>query len=451
VVKSPYRCRRILEVCIFAALCFLQSQKEISSVKYIKKILLHNISIVYNNPRGGLFDFDQKGIFFAESGDVLVTRREIPRSYLSFLSDIGLKQEGIDYVYADTSLPNTPGAIFVDQSIVRKLRTVLAGEASGWTLSPFVLTEHEARWAEKLGLDFVGDPVHYYSFGNKSYFRSLAKRHSVRVPKGFENQKNPFDGGIKATILFLFGASEIVVKQNEGVAGLGSQRFSKPVFLRMLLEKKSHFIENFFKNGVVAVESDGFVVEKWYRDVIFSPSIQLYVQENGEVEIISLHVQLFRENNMTYCGCRSDHWIEKEQRSQLEVEGVKIARVCASMGYRGDIALNAIVLKNRDILWTEINPRKVMSSYPFQVKKRLFSQNEDVHYVSKHIKKPNWKRKTIEHIMDRMSESLFSPSKKSGLIPFDYSLLWSTGQLGVVAFGKNTTDTEELMAYAESL
>lgn len=414
----------------------------------MRKLILHNLSIPYAHSSFGLYDFDQNGLFFAYPDDIVVTRSPISEKYLSFLAQYGLDFSSVTFLSSKKDLLHDPYSIFADEDILTRISSINVGES---TLDSFLLSEHERQWSGKLGVLVEGNAEHYYHYGNKSFFRTLSKKKGFPVATGFENQTSIIDCVLRASALFLLGFSEIVIKQDEGVASIGSQRFTRNEFLSNFLSFRRSLSE-LVVNGIVSEYSSSFVIERWYEDVDFSPSIQFYITKEGKVELVSMHIQIFYENKMRYRGCFSEHWLPENIRLILVEEGQKFAKVLAEQGYRGHVGFNTIILKSGKLLWTEINARRVMSLYPFQIRRRLFRGEENaVYYISKQMEKEAWKGKTIEYILEILSPILFTHEKKHGIVPFDYGLLRSCGQLSLVCFGYNKNIVKELSDYVEAL
>jgi len=414
-----------------------------------QKILLHNLSVQYMHSNNELFDFDQNALFFANPGDVIVTRKKIPERYIAFLSGCGFDFEGVTFISSQNNASSNMKDIFFDESIISQLHSVIDRKRNP-TLDCFILTEYEAEWAKKLDIAYEGKPEHEI-FGGKSAFRSLVKKHGFSLARGFENQNNVLDGTLKVAWLLSTGFSEVVIKYDEGVAALGSRRFTREEFLTEF-SSFEHFLSSRSSQGVAPKYSQNFVIEGWHDDVLYSPSIQLLVLPNGAVELVSTHTQLFYENKMRYKGCLSSHFIEEDVQKNLVTTGIALATVFADKGYCGHLAFNAILLPDKKLLWEELNPRRVMSSYPFQIRKKIFGEKADeISYVSKHVQKSNWKEKSIEDMLALLSPVLFSCEKNSGIVPFDYSLLSVHGRLSLVAFATSKEATIRLLEYVECL
>lgn len=421
----------------------------------MSKILLHNLTIQYRAYNPDIFHFDENAVFFAAPGDVVVSRRKIADEYLEFLQRVGCFSSDTILISSRENKKNTPVSIFEDDGVFCDvLKIIKQSEGTPWLFDSFVLTEYEARWAEKIGAVYEGDSRHYYTFGGKSAFRSMAKRGHFKVPGGFEYQKNSIDLAFASAVLFLAGFSEIVVKEDEGVAGLGSRRFKRKDFLLHVRDFPVLFSSRGRDagRGIVPVESDAFIVERWHARTRFSPSIQLHTDSNGAVSVLSVHSQLFYENNMTYRGCCSSQFLPEDLISDVVREGVRFAKIFSEKGYRGHLSFNTIVLENGTVLFTEVNPRRVMSSYPAQIVQRCTSGVDTAPwYISSRIQKNSWKGKGIAHILRELSRNLFSRESQKGIIPYDYGLLDSAGTLSVLCIGSSKEEIQDLMSYATSI
>lgn len=417
-----------------------------------KKVIAHNLSIPFENPSVGVYDFDQNGIHFARNGDVVVTRNKISENYLNFLSSCGYDFCNIKFIHADKLLPNTNEALFENDYIIKNTRNAIFSThiSSNTILDSYMLTPKEAVWANNIGTRVIGNPGHYHEFGTKSSFRALAEQNHIVIPKGYKSQSDTLGSALSAGLLFLRGAEEIVVKLDEGVAGLGSQRFTKQDFLSQFNSFKQ-FIEN--PRRVISRYKPQFVIEQWHPLIKCSPGIQLYVSQDGGVEIICTYAQLFYSHNiLRYKGCLSGNHLTDDEREQVEIEGVRFAKIHADKGYRGHIAFNTIFLENDALLFVETNPRRAMSSYPHQICLNLYGDNiRHIYYRSQHMQKNTWKGKDINMIISSIASVLFSKTKKSGIVPFDYGLLFSLGRLSLVGFGSSQEEVNSLFDYVETI
>lgn len=419
----------------------------------MKKLLVHNLSIRYGRYDPAAFLFDENALFFAESGDIVVSRRKIPDEYVSFLKQIQCIPEKIHFVFPKNYFgSHTMTSIFEDVGVIRDIaekKDEYKKMGDFLTLDTFALTEHEVSFAQKLDIGFTGRYEDYYFFGNKSTFRSLAKQNMLPVPNGYEDKKGLYDQALAAAILFFRGASEVIIKQDEGVAGIGSIRIAKKNFVSGSQNPLSFFSA---AHRIIPVKSGASVVEEWHRDVVFSPSIQLYIESSGDIKIYSIHNQLFYENKVTYRGCTSFHWLPEDIKKIVTNRGVEFARVLSAQGYRGHLSFNTIILSDGTLLFNEVNPRRVMSSYPFQIVQRCGGAGASgLRYVSSRVQKNNWRGKDIVHVLTELSPLLFSQERKRGIIPYDHGLLHSKGLLSLLSIGSNSEEAEGFLSHALSI
>lgn len=417
----------------------------------MRKVILHNFSIPYARSASGFFNIDQSGIFFAEKGDFVVTRQRPPEAFLQYLETLGYDFKGLQFIWPKKSLAEDSQSIFEDTYVKTSMKSLVQNSSVPSILDSFMLTESEALWAKDIGVGYIGDPSHYHLFGNKSYFRTFMKKKGFLIPRGFSNQRGKIDGAIKSALLFLSGATEVVVKQDEGVAGLGSRKFSKQELLTYGTVSQELFPSP-NELGVLPTHSDRFVVEKWYQNVVCSPSIQLYVDFSGEVSIISVHVQNFYSNNMSYAGCSSEDWLENQVAKRIREEGRSIIKELATKGFRGHCALNAIVLDNTKIMWVELNPRRVISSYPFQIIQRVCDNTvHEVSYLTVSIYKERWKGKTVAEILKELDPILYTPSAYCGVILMHYHFLESLGEITLLCVGRNREEVKHVSRGAHAM
>lgn len=411
------------------------------------RLVFHNFSIDYATVLPAFFNIDQLGLFMASEGDLLVTRNRIPGPFLEILQGAGLPTKALHCASPQRATANDPFSIFSDDEFWGKV-SELAKNLSLRQLDSFIVTSLEERLAHRLTLSLEGNSSLAVKLNNKSSFRHIARGCKIRVPAGFSDIGDTLDALIAGSVLFLTGAKEIVIKQDEGVAGLSSSRLTLERFISTTLSGRAG---EFFTEGVRPFASRRYVVEKWYP-TISSPSAQCFIESDGTISILSLHEQLFYENRMSYRGCRSEHWIAEDLRLKLRKDAAVLAASFAALGYRGHLSFNGIVCFDGAIRWTEANLRRVISSYPFALCKRLFGDSASQYaYVSSWFRKPQWKGLSPEEFARKIEYLLFAKGKTSGILPLEWGMLTSRGQVAVVAFAKRPDEAEALLSNVDSL
>lgn len=408
----------------------------------VAKVLLHNLSAAYTSVAPELFSFDRNALLFAELGDVVVVRGRVPEeTYLAYLRGIGVAADGVQFFVSPR--PTSPHSVFEDVELIADLRAHLTTHPGVWALDTYAYTHHEHFLAEQLGIPSVRNPEHFYRYGTKSGFRTSAKQCSVATPRGYEHLTDEVSVGLAMARLFLRGANEVVVKQDEGAAGLSLRRYSR----RSFLEQVSQFdIEGLLPHiGILPAQSKRYVVEEWYGDVLSAPSIEFFIHADGVVTLSSAHEQILYPDGQTYRGCRSAHWLGKEVRAELECRGMMLAQALADVGARGPVAFDAIVRTGGEVLFVEANIRRIMSSYAHQIARRVSRGTPEVlPYISVRLERPKWKGKGFADILRELERVLYTQGSSVGVIPYDIGMLTSHGRLSLLCIGPSIEAVESL-------
>ena len=416
----------------------------------MNKVIFHNLSIPYAQPLIGMYDFDKNGIFYAVPGDIVVTRSKVSKAYLDFLESCGYDFGNVTFVSSDEGLENTCNSPFENNTFINQIKRNI-NNPNAYTFDSFIFSKLESELVNQLGLVSIVNAEQFQKFSTKSFFRTTAKELGIPVPRGFEAVTTVYDAFVKICYLFLTGFKRVVSKYDHGSAGIGTKIYHLRSFLSEL-----NILENYFKSdsllGFHDSEMRSFVIEGWYDNVVYSPSVQFFIGAEGEVSVVSIHNQVFYDNKITYRGCYSKQAIPSVVVEKLVEQGTKFTQYLSALGHRGHLGFNSVVLTNGDLLWVELNPRKVMSSYVYQMSKIIYqSDATSVYYQSLQVSKEKWVGKEIDEILVELSNVLFSKDRKSGVIPFNYGLLHREGTLSVAVFSTMEADTDKMIKYVESL
>ena len=399
------------------------------------KILLHNLSIPYVDQYSDLYHFDKNAIYFADASDSIIVRGAPPDpALMKFLVREGIVASPLTFL--SSSLPSAPFSVFQDVALVQQIKQ--HSNLNIDELDVFMPTEYEAQLASDLSFNYPYSADQYDKYVGKSLFRQQCKELGVPIPVGQENLKS-IQQVIWLVIKMLFsGISEGVVKQNDGVAGLAARRLTTVSLLKSIFGLSKIMPPYFVQPG-----SFNYMVEQWHKNVVASPSIQCFINKVGGIEILSMHDQIMKDNKMTYAGCASEHWLTEEVQQTLMQYSKRHAELLASEGYFGHVAYNAILLSDGRLLFTETNPRRVMSSYPFKIISNLgYSRVTMPPYKTFSITREAWVGKGAEVVLSDLSEDLFLQNKKVGLIPFDVKLLNQLGTVMVLAIGVKKSEVD---------
>ncbi|OGG65215.1 hypothetical protein A3I99_01255 [Candidatus Kaiserbacteria bacterium RIFCSPLOWO2_02_FULL_45_11b] len=418
----------------------------------MNKVIFHNLSIPYSHPLIGMYDFDKNGIFYATPGDIVVTRSKISKAYLGFLESCGYDFDNVRFVSSDEELENTHNSPFENNNFLKQIKKSI-NDPKEYVFDSFIFSKLESELVNQLGVVSLEKANQFQDFSTKSFFRATAKQLKIPIPRGFEAVTTTYDAFIKICYLFLNGFKNVVSKYNNGSAGIGTRLYRSRNFLSEL-----NILESYFKKdnntllGFADLEARSFVIEGWYDNAAYSPSVQFYVDAAGVASVVSIHNQVFYDNKITYRGCCSKQTIPKQVAEKLVEEGTKFVNYLSEQGYRGHLGFNSIVLTNGDLLWVELNPRRVMSSYVYQMSRMIYqSDAASIYYKSLQVSKEKWVGKEIDEILVELSNVLFSKDRQNGVIPFNYGLLQTEGTLSVAVFSTTEDDTDKMIKYVESL
>jgi hypothetical protein len=256
-------------------------------------------------------------------------------------------------------------------------------------LVPFATTEFDRDLAIALGIPIYGaDPRHAW-LGTKSGCRELFARAGVVHPLGVNN----LDGvnGAVAAIARLRACkpriAEVVIKLNEGVAGDGNGIID----LRGLPRPGAHDERARIAERVerAELEADGVpfeayaarlaerggIVEERIRGVeIRSPSVQLQIAPEGDVELLSTHDQLLGgPGGQSYLGCSFP--ADAAYARDITAMAAAVGRELAALGVVGRCAVDFVTTRGRDGRWRsyaiELNLRKGGTTHPYIVLEQL--------------------------------------------------------------------------------
>ena len=261
-------------------------------------------------------------------------------------------------------------------------------------LLPYMTTELERDLALALGMPVYGANPCLQGLGTKSGSRKLFAQAGVPHPLGIANVTDGRDA-IEAIVRLRAvkpELAEVLVKLDDGVSGEGNA----VVDLRELPapgadEERQRVGERL---GGMALETAGVSVDA-YLDALASrggvveerlvgldlrsPSVQLAITPEGEVDVVSTHDQIL--DGQSYVGCRfpaASPYAEPIARLARDVGGR-----LAGAGVIGRSAVDFVVLRDGDGRWrpyaVEINLRSGGTTHPLATLALLTGGAYDAH------------------------------------------------------------------------
>jgi hypothetical protein len=250
-------------------------------------------------------------------------------------------------------------------------------------LVPYNTTELERDVALSLGIPMYGADPRLAPLGSKSGCRRMFAEVGVPHPLGVENLRTLDEMadavvGMRAERPTM---DSVIVKLNEGVSGAGNavvrltglpapgapdeRAEVKKRLVDMELESPDTPFDLYLAKFA---EGAGIVEERITGEEIRSPSVQLRVLPDGDVELLSTHDQLLGgASGQSYLGCRFPAAPQYARTITQHAEA--IGRRLASEGALGRFAVDFVVVRNTAGGWTpyaiELNLRKGGTTHPF--------------------------------------------------------------------------------------
>ncbi len=352
-------------------------------------------------------------------------------------------------------------------------------------LIPYNTTERERDLALALGIPMYGADPRLYPLGTKSGCRRLFSEEGVRHPLGFEDLSS-LDDVVEALSHLRAerpGASEALVKLNEGVSGEGNalvdlrdlpppgSSLERPELVRRV-EAMAFELPTIELGPYLAklAERGGIVEERIVGVELRSPSVQLRVLPDGDVELLSTHDQLLGgPSGQSYLGCRFP--ADYGYASEISRDALVIGRRLAREGVLGRFALDFVVVRDGAGAWTsyaiEINLRKGGTTHPFLTLQFLTDgrydpgtalfltpSGKEKHLVATdHLEARELASLSLADLFDIVARNRlhFDQSRQVGIVFHMMSCLTEEGRVGLTAVGDSPADADARYRRAEQV
>lgn len=364
--------------------------------------------------------------------------------------------------------------------ILERPRTIerirrLMGEPDQAHIVPFATTYLEEELAVALRIPMYGASQKVLRHGTKSGARRIFAEEGVKHPRGGMDLSSL--GDVTEAISTLVNAesppSAVVLKLNEGIGGFGNAiidvkgaRSEDEIRQRVMSLKPIGGVQD-APEFLALLESKGGVVEERVsgKDVR-SPSVQMRISPNGEVELLSTHDQMLGgDEGQSYFGARFP--ADPGYARTIAEEAMKVGRRLATEGVIGRFAVDFVVVATEDG-WDsyaiEINIRKGGTTHPFLTLQLLTNGAYDretgsflcrtgtKHYVATdHLEGEGFSRLTADDLLDLAEDEdlRWDPVAETGVIFHMISALPAAGRIGLTAIGNSPDQADELNALAE--
>ena len=290
------------------------------------------------------------------------------------------RRRGTFISLSDSSLRPLTAKMLERPRLLERIRqTIVAPERS--LILPFVVTDLERRLAVELGIPVYGPDPELARFGTKTGGRRLFADVGVPVPVGFEGLTSLGDvvEAIDEIRTRRPSCRQVIVKLDDSVSGLGNGIVTigdggEAPARAIALEDTSLSGDDFYD---LVGERGAIVEERIAGEDFRSPSVQLRVRPDGEVEVLSTHDQILGgPSEQMYVGCRLP--ADPEYAVTIAAHGRVVAERLRDEGVIGRFALDFVTVRENGS-WSpyavEINLRNGGTSYPLFTALRAHRRN----------------------------------------------------------------------------
>lgn len=357
----------------------------------------------------------------------------------------------------------------------------------GAVLAAYAVGEAEMALAQRLGLRLEGSPAALAPLGSKAGAAAVFQELGLPQPASTPLCRSvpALAEAIEALLLADSAIPALLVKLNCMAGGRGNAplplalppwRALAPAERRGALERAlerlamplPHWREELEQRGAIAQALIG--APPGCRKARFSsPSVQLWIDASGGVQVLSSHEQLLAgPYGLSYEGCRFP--ARAAYRPALLAIGRRLGEHLAGLGCRGPVLLDLLARHDPDgwRLWAiEINLRKGGTSHPFQLAASLAGGGIDPHSglllaadgrpvyyeAGDAIARPQWRGLLPEQLLDALVHQGFylDPTRLQGCIPHRLGALGEHGLIGVTALGRSRLEAAALMRSVQQL
>lgn len=302
---------------------------------------------------------EEMNLLLTRKQDILILRMRPDTAYLREMEQFGCEIPVIVCPGHEDETKSISELVLEDDGLLREIKTLASGRDKV-VFVPYGVSFLEEEIAAKLGVAMFGSPSGINRMvNNKVFSRNFAIEHGFRVTQGricsgFEELK-------KAAMEAAARYSKIIIKEPCGASGKGLWVVEGEARLRSTLL----IIKRFFKDRL-----DGdWLVEEWC-DKAADLNYQIYVGENGEVDVFSVKEQ--RVSGTVYIGSVMPPACPEKVIEECRTCGTVIGRELYQKGYRGILGVDAMIIADGGLIPViEINGRFTLSTYVSFVQEKI--------------------------------------------------------------------------------
>ena len=361
--------------------------------------------------------------------------------------------------------------------VLNRIRKWIGADERAY-LTVYNSTPLERRLAVELGIPLNSVDPSLLRLGSKSGGREVFSDAGVRYPPGTGDVRSESDA-LQALDDLLEEHPTLeraVVKLNDSFAGEGNGVFTVPHGLPTDPKARKAAIADglrslewpggretpdaFFRK----LATMGGIVEGWLAaPEVRSPSVQMRIFPQGELEVISTHDQVLGgSTGQVYLGCHFP--AARDYHRQIVDDARRIAEVLRDRGVVGRFGIDFLVTRSPGEAWEshaiEINLRMGGTTPPYMALEFLtggdFSPDEGLYktsdgreryyFATDNLKSPAYKGLLPDDLFDLLIEHgiQFRASTMTGVMFFMIGALSQFGKVGVTCIGRSREEATEL-------
>ena len=397
----------------------------------------------------------------AGEGDIVVIGSKQNRSFEQYLEkDLGLGRR--DYLYADQSDDEIRVPTLVkclkDASVYAQLRTKVE-ERGGATLVAHITTGTVWVLAKNLGRD-TGLPIYVAGstpsltarVNDKLWFASLITRlfGESAVPRNY----SVFGAAALTNRVHSLARNheKIVIKVPNSAGSAGNFPILSSDIVGMGVKNLHRYLIDMISD-VAGPSPYPMMVQVWKRDVLTSPSVQLWIPllEDGPPVIEGIFEQYITGQAGRFSGAvpasLPDEWDFRLSRDSL-----MLGYVLQALGYFGRCSFDTVIsgknFGSASLNWIECNGRWGGVSVPMTLLNRLFAPDKTPTYIIAHRSGLNQPHRPFSTGLNIVEDVLWHPGTNSGII-FSTPIGFEEG--GTMIFLSLANNTTNALRQAETV
>jgi hypothetical protein len=346
--------------------------------------------------------------------------------------------------------------------VLEELRASLAGRPA--FVEPWNVTPYEVEVALRLGTPINGTSPELWSLGHKSAGRRMFRELGVPLPFGVEDVRSLDDvlAAVDAVRSARPDAPGVVVKLDDSGAGDGNVVVGFDADVEAAVRELPEWYVSDLQNGGV--------VEELVAGCRFSsPSVQVDIRPDGDVNVLSTHEQVFDDDSgQVYTGCRFP--AEPAYAPELAAHGLAVGRHLAAQGALGRFSVDFAAMCDEAGTWRvfalEVNLRKGGTTHPYATLRHLVPGRYDpeagrwvaedgsarAYVATDNLVDPAWVGLPPGAVIDavRRAGLHFDAGAGTGVVLYMLSGLAVDGRFGAVAIGRTPEHAAELFEATRS-